>query len=497
MSSGRAPASGLQGSAAVSAPFLTIVELQERLRKGELSSVEVTQAILSRIADLDNEVKSYLTIDFGGALSQAEAADHRRTMGESSDLLGVPVAIKDIISTAGLETTAGSRILDGFVPTYDAHVVSRLRQAGAIIIGKTNTDEFAMGSSTENSAFFATRNPWDLDRVPGGSSGGSAAAVAAGMAYGALGTDTGGSVRQPAAFCGLVGLRPTYGRMSRWGVIAFASSLDQVGTFARTVQDCAIMFEATAGFDQRDGTSVNQPLPELALTGEIAGLRIGVPSEYFASGIEPEVEQSVRKAIDQLEAQGAAIVEVSLPHTRYALPVYHIVAPAEASANLARYDGVRYGPRIEGADLNDSYMKTRALFGPEVKRRLMLGTFALSSGYYEAYYDRAQRVRTLIRRDFERVFEQVDLLAAPTTPTTAFRVGERLDDPMAMYLADIFTLSVNLSATCALSLPCGFDSEGLPIGLQLIGNSFDEQTILNAAYAYEQATEWSGMHAIV
>ena len=471
---------------------LTLIELREALRAGETTSVAATQAMLDRIIALDNGIKSYLSVADETALEQAAEADRRRAAGEDSPLLGVPIALKDIICTKGHETTAASKILKGFVPPYDAFVVEQLRQAGAVILGKTNTDEFAMGSSTENSAYFTTRNPWDTSRVPGGSSGGSAAAVSARLAYGALGTDTGGSVRQPASFCSLVGLRPTYGRMSRWGVMAFASSLDQIGAFGRTVADCTALFQVTAGYDRRDSTSLNVPVPdyEAALTGDIQGKRVGVPKEYFIDGMEPEVETAVRDAIKQLADLGAEIVEISLPHTDYALPVYYLIATAEASANLSRYDGVRYGPRIEGKDLVDSYQKTRALFGEEVKRRIMLGTYALSAGYYDAYYGRALKVRTLIKQDFQAAFEKVDMIAAPTSPTTAFQIGEKVDDPLNMYLADVFTLPLNLSASCGLSVPCGFDSQGLPIGLQLIGNTLDEATILNAAYAYEQATKW-------
>jgi len=471
---------------------LTLTELRDALRRGDTSSLEVTRAVLDRIVAVDNDVKSYLSITDDMALAQAEAADERRAAGESTPLLGIPVAVKDIICTQGVETTAGSKILQGFVPPYDAFVVQKLKDSGAVIVGKTNTDEFAMGSSTENSAYFTTGNPWDLERVPGGSSGGSAAAVASRLAFGALGTDTGGSVRQPASFCNLVGLRPTYGRMSRWGVIAFASSLDQIGTFGRTVADCTAIFQVTAGYDQRDSTSLKHPVPdyEAALTGDIRGLKVGVPEEFFIEGIQPEVERAVRSAIDKLRDLGAEIREISLPHSQYALPVYYLIAPAEASANLARYDGVRYGPRIEGDDLLESYKKTRALFGAEVKRRIMLGTYALSAGYYDAYYGRALKVRTLIKNDFLAAFEQVDVIAAPTSPTTAFMIGERVNDPLSMYLADIFTLPVNLSASCGLSVPCGFDENGLPIGLQLIGNTLDEARILNVAYAYEQATVW-------
>jgi aspartyl-tRNA(Asn)/glutamyl-tRNA(Gln) amidotransferase subunit A len=470
---------------------LSLTELRRALQQGETSSVAATEATLARIAAVDNELRSYLTVSDEMALEQAAAADRRRAEGEDGLLLGIPVAIKDIICTRGVATTAGSQILADFIPPYDAFVVERLKEAGAVILGKTNTDEFAMGSSTENSAFVTTRNPWDLERVPGGSSGGSAAAVAAGLAYAALGTDTGGSVRQPASFCGLVGLRPTYGRVSRWGVIAFASSLDQVGPFGRTVADCATLFQLVAGYDKRDSTSLNVPVPDYlaALTGDIRGLRIGVPEEYFQEGIEADVATAVQAALDQLAALGAILQPIRLPHTRYALPVYYLIAPAEASANLARYDGVRYGPRLEGDDLLDSYKKTRSLFGPEVKRRIMLGTYALSAGYYEAYYGRALKVRHLIAQDFQHAFQEVDVMATPTSPTTAFKLGERADDPLSMYLADIFTLPLNLSGGCGLSVPCGFDRHGLPIGLQLIGDSLQEATILNAAYAYEQATK--------
>jgi aspartyl-tRNA(Asn)/glutamyl-tRNA(Gln) amidotransferase subunit A len=478
---------------------LSLTELRDALRRGDVNSTAVTQAMLDRIVAIDNEVKSYITLMDESALAQAAAADQRLAEGDDAPLLGIPIAVKDIICTEGTPTTAGSKILENFVPPYNAFVVERLEAAGAVILGKTNTDEFAMGSSTENSAFFATRNPWDLTRVPGGSSGGSAAAVAAGLAYGALGTDTGGSVRQPAALCGVVGLRPTYGRISRWGVVAFASTLDQVGTFGRTVADCAVLFAAVAGYDRRDSTSLNVPVPdvETALTGDITGLRVGIPAEFFVEGLDGEVETAVRQAIDQLEALGAKIKPISLPHTRYALPAYYLIAPAEASSNLGRYDGVVYGPRVEGVDMIDTVKQTRSLFGPEVKRRIMLGTYALSAGYYEAYYGRALKVRTLIKRDFEAAFADVDVIAAPTSPTTAFKIGERTADPLSMYLADIFTLSLNLSASCGLSMPCGFDSQGLPIGLQLIGNTLQETTILNAAYTYEQATEWHKRRPVI
>jgi aspartyl-tRNA(Asn)/glutamyl-tRNA(Gln) amidotransferase subunit A len=478
---------------------LTLTELRRALRQGEVTSLAATEAMLQRIVAVDNTVRSYLTVTDELALAQAAEADARLARGDESPLLGVPIALKDIFCTRGVPTTAGSKILDGFIPPYDAHVVDRLKEAGAVILGKTNTDEFAMGSSTENSAFFTTRNPWHQERVPGGSSGGSAAAVAGRMAYGALGTDTGGSVRQPAALCGVVGLRPTYGRMSRWGVIAFASTLDQVGTFGRTVADCAALFAATAGYDRRDSTSLNVAVPDVAaaLTGDIAGLRVGVPAEFFIEGLAVEVETAVRQAIDQLESLGAEIKPISLPHTRYALPAYYLIAPAEASSNLGRYDGVRYGPRVEGVDMIDTVKQTRSLFGPEVKRRIMLGTYALSAGYYEAYYGRALKVRTLIKQDFATAFGEVDVIAAPTSPTTAFKIGEKTAEPLSMYLADIFTLSLNLSAGCGLSVPCGFDSSGLPIGLQFIGNTLQEVTILNAAYAYEQSTEWHKRRPVI
>ncbi len=470
---------------------LTLTELRQQLRDGATTSVAATQAMLDQIVEKDNEIKSYLTVTDEWALEQAQAADERRANGEDSPLLGVPIAVKDIICTEGVRSTAGSKILENFIPPYDAFIVQKLKEAGAVILGKTNTDEFAMGSSTENSAYFTTHNPWDLERVPGGSSGGSAAAVAANMAYAAIGTDTGGSVRQPASFCGLVGLRPTYGRISRWGVIAFASSLDQVGSFGRTVADCTALFQVMAGHDERDSTSLTAPVPnyEAALTGEIKGLKVGVPAEYFVDGMEEAVETAVRTAIAKLEDLGAKIVPIALPHTRYALPVYYLIAPAEASANLARYDGVRYGPRVEGVDVIDSVKKTRALFGAEAKRRIMLGTYALSAGYYDEYYGRALKVRTLIKNDFKKAFESVDVIAAPTSPTTAFKIGEKADDPLAMYLADVLTLPLNMSASCGLSVPCGFDEKGLPIGLQLIGDTLQEATILNAAYAYEQSNQ--------
>ena len=475
---------------------LTALQARDLLGQGEVSSVELTQGLLDRIVAYDNEIKAYLTVTPEAALEQAAEADRIRARTEEQDLpplLGIPLAIKDVICVQGLPTTCGSRILEDYVPPFSATAVENLRQAGAVILGKTNTDEFAMGSSTENSAYFATHNPWDLSRVPGGSSGGSAAAVAAGLAFGALGSDTGGSVRQPASLCGVVGIKPSYGRVSRWGLVAFASSLDQIGCFGRTVGDAALLLGTISGYDQRDSTSVNAPVPEYgsSLVSDIRGLRIGVPQEYFVEGMQPEVEVAVREAISTMADLGAEIVEVSLPHTSYALPVYYLVAPAEASANLARYDGMRYGLSLGGVDLWDSYRKTRGQgFGAEVKRRVMLGTYALSAGYYDAYYRKASQIRTLIRQDFELALEQCDVLVAPTTPTTAFRLGEMVSDPMQMYLQDVFTLALSLAGLPGLSLPCGFDQSGLPIGLQIMGGAFDEATVLRVAHAYESATGW-------
>jgi aspartyl-tRNA(Asn)/glutamyl-tRNA(Gln) amidotransferase subunit A len=472
---------------------LTIHQAHELLRQRQISSVELTRAVLERVARVDDRIRAYLRLTPETALAEAAEADRRRVQGEDHPLLGIPLAIKDVLCTKGLETTCGSRILQGFKPPYDATVVAKLRRAGSVILGKTNTDEFAMGSSTENSAYFTTRNPWDLGRVPGGSSGGSAAAVAADACLGALGTDTGGSVRQPAAFCGVVGLKPTYGRVSRYGLVAFASSLDQVGPLAKDVTDSAILLGAIAGHDPRDATSADLPVPDYTATLGLGvkGMRLGVPREYFAAGMQPEVEQAVRAALEIWASLGAEIVEVSLPHTEYALPVYYLLAPAEASANLARYDGVRYGFSHPGAeDIWDMYRRTRQEgFGAEVKRRIMLGTYALSAGYYDAYYLKAQKVRTLIKQDFDRAFAQCDALIAPTTPTTAFRIGEKVQDPLQMYLSDIFTLSLNLAGVCGISIPCGF-ANGLPVGVQVLGDAYAEETILRVAYAYEQATTW-------
>ena len=472
---------------------LTAHELLSMLRARELSSVELTEAVLDRVISIDNEIGAYLTLTPEAALEQAGQADARRAAGDEAPLLGLPMAVKDNMSTLGIETTCGSRILEGYVPPFDATVICNLKAAGAVLLGKTNQDEFAMGSSTENSAFFPTHNPWNLERVPGGSSGGSAAAVTAGEAVLALGSDTGGSVRQPASLCGLVGLRPTYGRVSRYGLVAFASSLDQIGPLTHDVEDAALLLGAIAGHDPRDGTSVALAVPDYtaALRREPGRLRIGVPREYFVEGTTPEVAAAVRTALDVYRALGAEIVELSLPHTAYALPTYYLVAPAEASANLARFDGVRYGLHVDGDTVDDQIMRTRGQgFGAEVVRRIMLGTYALSAGYYDAYYLKAQKVRTLIKRDFDEAFQQVDIIAGPTSPITAFRLGERTQDPLQMYLADIFTLSQALAGLPAVSIPCGFDHEGLPIGLQLTAPAFQEAMLLGAAYQYEQATDW-------
>jgi aspartyl-tRNA(Asn)/glutamyl-tRNA(Gln) amidotransferase subunit A len=473
---------------------LTIHELGGLLDKREVSARDVTEAFYRRIAALDERVHAYLTLTPDLAFEQADLADRRRRAGEHGPLLGIPLAIKDVICTKGVRTTCGSRILHNFVPPYDAAVVERLKAAGAISLGKANMDEFAMGSSTEHSAYGITRNPWDLSAIPGGSSGGSAAAVAADECAAALGTDTGGSIRQPAACCGIVGLKPTYGRVSRFGLVAFASSLDQIGPLTKDVRDAALLLNVIGGRDRRDSTSADIALPDFtqALTGSVKGLRVGMPREYFIEGIDPEVERAVRDALEVFEGLGAVTVEVSLPHTEYGVAVYYILAPSEASSNLARYDGIKYGYRTpEWSNLRDMYMRTRDEgFGAEVKRRIMLGTYALSAGYYEAYYKKAQQVRTLIRQDFEAAFGQVDVIVAPTAPTPAFKIGEKTDDPLQMYLSDVYTVPINLAGIPGISLPCGFSSAGLPIGLQIIGKPFDEETILRVAYAFEQQTEY-------
>jgi aspartyl-tRNA(Asn)/glutamyl-tRNA(Gln) amidotransferase subunit A len=471
----------------------TIHELTAAFARGERSPVATAEAYLTRIETLDPKVGAYLTVMRDEALAAARDAEARYRAGRPlGPLDGAPIALKDVFCTRGVRTTCGSRILERFVPPYDATMVTRLRAAGAVLLGKTNMDEFAMGSSTEHSAFHVTRNPWDLGRVPGGSSGGSAAAVAGGLAAGAFGTDTGGSVRQPAAFCGLVGLKPTYGRVSRYGLIAFASSLDHVAPFALDVVDTARLLGAVAGHDSLDATSVSAPVPdyEAELAGGVKGLRVGVPDEYFGAGLDPEIERAVRAAIDVLRDLGATIERVSLPTTEHGVATYYIVAPAEASSNLARYDGVKYGLRVPGKDLIDMAGRTRAAgFGAEVKRRIMLGTYALSAGYHDAYYGQAQKVRTLVRREFEAAFARVDLLAAPTTPGVAFPHGAKAD-PLAMYMNDVYTIPASMTGLPAVSVPCGFSAAGLPIGLQLIGRALDEVTLLRAAHAYEQATPW-------
>lgn len=481
---------------------LTIHQARALLQKGEITSSELTNTVLARIDTVEPRVKAYLTLVAERALEQAHDADaawakHRREKTDAPPLLGIPMAIKDEILTRGVKTTAGSKILNNFIPPYNATVMEKLNAAGAILIGKTNQDEFAMGSSTENSRFFSTHNPWDLACVPGGSSGGSAAAVAADETLFALGTDTGGSVRQPASLCGITAIRPTYGRVSRYGVIAFASSLDQVGPMTKDVRDAAIVLGVIAGYDKHEATSVNRAVPDFnaALAGShdrtpLQGLRVGVPREYFIPGLQKGVEDSERAAIRVLESLGATTREVSLPHTDYALPAYYLIAPAEASANLARYDGVKYGYRAESDEVWGMMRETRGDgFGAEVKRRIMLGTYALSAGYYDAYYLKAQKVRTLIKQDFDRAFQDVDVIVGPTSPTTAFKIGEKSNDPLQMYLADVFTLAQPLAGIPAISVPCGFDN-GLPIGLQIMGRAFDEERVLQVAYAYEQATEW-------
>ena len=467
---------------------LTIPELRAQLQSGAVRPREVVDQLGARIAAVDPKLQAYLQLDLDKARAQADAAPIDRPLG------GVPVAIKDVINVQGDPCTCASKMLQGYVAPYDATVITKLREAGAVLMGRTNMDEFAMGSSTENSSWGVTRNPWDLERIPGGSSGGSAAAVAGYEAFAALGTDTGGSIRQPAALCGCVGLKPTYGRVSRYGLVAFASSLDQIGVFTRTVEDAALMMEVIAGYDPRDNTSVDRPVPKYsqALHAGVKGLRLGVPKEYFVDGMDPEVEKAVRAAIDEYQRQGAEIVEVSLPHTSYAIAVYYILATAECSANLARFDGVRYGRRAATPkDVLDMYGRTRAEgFGPEVKRRIILGTYVLSSGYYDAYYNRAQKVRQMIAQDFRFAFEQCDALLTPTSPTAAFKIGERVQDPLQMYLADIFTIAVNIAGIAGLSIPCGFTSAKLPIGLQIIGPKWSEECILRVAHAYEQATPW-------
>jgi len=472
---------------------LTITQALAQLRAKQISSVELTNAYLDQIAQIDPTIQAYLTVTADAALESAQAADKARAAGADQPLLGIPLGIKDVLSTKGVETTCGSKILKGYLPIFSATVVERLQAAGMVMLGKLNCDEFAMGSSTENSAYQITRNPWDLERVPGGSSGGSAAAVSAGLAAGALGTDTGGSIRQPGALCGIAALKPSYGRVSRYGLVAFGSSLDGAGPMARSVEDVARLLGVIAGYDPLDSTSMPLDVPDYGagLTGDVKGLRVGIPKEYFIKGIQPEVEAAVRAAIQQLADMGAEIVDISLPYTDASLPTYYIIAPAEASANLARYDGIRFGARVDKGEMWPTYKATRgAGFGAEVKRRIMLGTYTLSAGYYDAYYGKAQAVRTLIKGDFDQAFEQVDVIAAPVAPTTAFKIDKNTGDPLQMYLADVFTIPASLAGICGLSVPCGFDRQGLPIGLQLLGKAFDEAIILRAGHVYEQATDW-------
>jgi aspartyl-tRNA(Asn)/glutamyl-tRNA(Gln) amidotransferase subunit A len=473
---------------------LTIHELHDKLKKRDISSVEVTKDCLDRIAAVEPQVNAFITVTRDEALRDAEAADKRLAAGDADILTGIPLALKDIFLTKGIRTTCGSRILSNFIPPYDATSWLKLKERGAVLVGKVNQDEFAMGSSTESSAFGVTRNPWNPDCIPGGSSGGSAAAVAARSAAATLGTDTGGSIRQPASHCGCVGLKPTYGRVSRYGVIAYASSLDQVGPLTRDVRDAAIMLEAVAGYDPLDSTSVNRPLPDYraALTGDVQGLKIGLPREYYIEGLHPDVKKSLDAAIETYRGLGAEFVDISLPHTDYAVATYYLIATAEASSNLARYEGVRFGHRTaEAGGLMEMMSRSRDEgFGQEVKRRIMLGTYALSSGYYDAYYLKAQKVRTLIMQDFLKAFETVDVILTPVAPTPAFRIGEKTSDPLQMYLSDIFTIPVNLAGTCGISVPAGVSSDGLPVGLQLVGKPFGEETILRAAHAFEQATAW-------
>ena len=473
---------------------LTAHELHDKLKAREITAVELTESVYERIEAVEPHVKGYLTLTKDIALEQANAADAGFQNGDNmSPLAGIPIAIKDVICTKGVRTTCASKILSNFVPPYDATVMTKLNQQGIVMIGKTNMDEFAMGSSTENSAYQITHNPWDLETIPGGSSGGSAAVVSADTAICSLGSDTGGSIRQPAALCGVVGMKPTYGRISRYGLIAFASSLDQIGPFTKDVTDCALVLNALCGNDEMDSTSVDVPVPDFtqSLINDVQGLKIGVPKEYFTEGLDTEVADKVHAAISELEKLGASVEEISLPHTEYAIATYYIIAPAEASANLARYDGVRYGYRTkEPTDLINMYKKTRSEgFGQEVKRRIMLGTFALSAGYQDAYYRKAQKARTLIKSDFDAAFEKVDVIATPTSPTPAFKIGERTADPLQMYLCDVMTTPASHAGLPGISVPCGFVESGLPVGLQLLAAPFDEETLLHVAYTFEQNTE--------
>jgi aspartyl-tRNA(Asn)/glutamyl-tRNA(Gln) amidotransferase subunit A len=472
---------------------LTIHELHEKLQRKEVTAQEATEVLLKRIHEVNPKIKAYLTVTEQEAMKGAKEADRRIASGKAAPLTGVPLAIKDNMCTQGIKTTCASKILEHFIPPYDATVVKRLKDEGGVLLGKANMDEFAMGSSTENSRFSVTRNPWNLETIPGGSSGGSAAAVAADACIAALGSDTGGSIRQPAACCGVVGMKPTYGRISRYGLVAFGSSLDQIGPITKDVEDCAILLNAIAGHDPLDSTSIDLPIPDYrkALVKDVKGWTLGVPQEFFVEGMDPEVEEQVGGAIRFLEELGTTVKEISLPHTGYAVATYYIICTAEASSNLARYDGVKYGFRAPGSkELMEMYQETRSEgFGSEVKRRIMLGTYVLSSGYYDAYYRKASQVRTLIKEDFEKAFDQCDVIITPTAPTPAFRLGEKMEDPLQMYLSDIFTISVNLAGVPAISIPCGFSKEGLPIGLQIIGRHCEEERIIQAAYTFEQNTD--------
>jgi aspartyl-tRNA(Asn)/glutamyl-tRNA(Gln) amidotransferase subunit A len=480
---------------------LTISELTAKLARREVSAREATQACLDQIQRVDGKIHAFLSHDAADALAQADAADQLISSGAKKTLLGVPIAVKDVLAVKGQPLNCGSKILGNFISPYDATVIEKLKAAGAIVFGRLNMDEFAMGSSTENSAFGITRNPWDTTRIPGGSSGGSAAAVTADECIASLGSDTGGSIRQPAALCGCVGLKPTYGRVSRYGLVAFASSLDQIGPFTKDVRDAATLLGVLSGHDLRDSTSVPQPVPDYsaALTGDLRGMKLGLPKEYMIGGLDAEVKAAVDAAVKKFTELGAEVVEISLPHTDYAIAAYYIIATAEASANLARFDGIRYGARVDGNDPIELYSKTRgAGFGPEVKRRIILGTYVLSSGYYDAFYLRAQKVRTLIRNDFLQAFEKVDAIVTPTTPTAAFKAGEKSGDPLQMYLSDIYTISCNLAGICGVSVPCGFTKNPrLPVGLQLLGRPFGEESLLKLAHAYEQATPWHKEKAVL
>ena len=468
--------------------------LHDMLINKEITAVELTNDLFARIDEVEGEVKAYITQTREAALAKAKAVDEKIARGEEISFLeGIPGVVKDNICTKGVKTTCASKMLENFVPPYNATVVEKLNAVSPVILGKANLDEFAMGGSTENSAFYPTHNPWNLDCVPGGSSGGSAAAVAAGSAIWSLGSDTGGSIRQPASFCGLVGLKPTYGRVSRFGLVAFASSLDQIGPITRDVTDCAHVMNIIAGYDKNDSTSINAEVPDYtkSLVKDVKGLKIGLPKEYFVAGMDADVEKAVRGAIKQLEDMGAEVVEVSMPHTEYAISAYYLIATAEASSNLARYDGVSYGARVEGTDIVDMFKKTRSeKFGQEVKRRIMLGTYALSAGYYDAYYLQALRVRTLVKQDFDKAFEKVDVLVTPIAPTPAYKIGDMVSDPMKMYLQDVCTVPVNLSGVPGISVPCGFSDNGMPIGLQIIGKPLDEETLIRTAYTFEQNNEF-------